>query len=345
MRCGRFILALGLASPVAAGTSDSALASENAVVAVVVGAAGQPEYGEAFEAWAQRWQEAAAAGGATFVQIGGESRAEGAAEGTDRDRLQQCLAAHAVKADAPLWLVLIGHGTFLRDTANFNLRGPDVSSKELAQWLAACERPVVIANCFSASGAFLRDLAAPGRAIVTATQSGAEQNFSRFGDYFSRAIIDRAADLDHDEQVSLLEAFLSASGQVAQFYEDEARLATEHAILDDNGDGLGTRADFYRGVRAVRAARDDAPLDGDAAARIVLVPGGVDRGFTPEQLAARTEIEAEIATLRSTKSELEEAEYYARLEPLLVRLARLYAEAEAASAETRPAADSSNSQE
>jgi hypothetical protein len=34
---------------------------------------------------------------------------------------------------------------------------------------------------------------------------------------------------------------------VAEFYEADGRLATEHALLDDNGDSLGTPADFFRG--------------------------------------------------------------------------------------------------
>ena len=32
--------------------------------------------------------------------------------------------------------MLIGHGTFDGKDAKFNLRGPDVSDEELAQWLA-----------------------------------------------------------------------------------------------------------------------------------------------------------------------------------------------------------------
>ena len=44
------------------------------------------------------------------------------------------------------------------------------------------------------------------------------------------------ADLDKDDQVSLLEAFLTASVRTAEFYEETSRLATEHALIDDNGD-------------------------------------------------------------------------------------------------------------
>ncbi len=46
------------------------------------------------------------------------------------------------------------------------------------------------------------------------------------------------ADLDKDGQVSLLEAFLIASRRTLEFYKVEGRIATEHALIDDNGDGL-----------------------------------------------------------------------------------------------------------
>jgi hypothetical protein len=301
-----------------------ALEAERPVVAVVVGAAGQPEYGKAFQSWADRWEEAASAAGASFVAIG---RA-GEGDLSDREQLKEFLAAHEAPGGGPLWLVLIGHGTHFRETAKFNLRGADVSSKELADWLKGVKRPLAVINCSSSSGAFLADLKAPGRVIVTATQSGAEQNYSRFGEYLSKSIHDVAADLDHDKQVSLLEAFLSASGQVAQFYEDDARLATEHALLDDNADGLGTPATFFRGVRAAREAKDDAPLDGSLAARTILVPGDVDRGFSAAQLARRQEIEAQIDRLRGLKTALDDELYYKQLQPWLVELAKLYEEVE-----------------
>lgn len=302
----------------------SAAENEQPVVAVVVGAAGLPEYGEAFSAWADRWEAAAGEAGASFVAIG---RA-GAGEMTDRERLEQFLKEQRDASPAALWLVLIGHGTYFRDTAKFNLQGPDVSSKELAAWLDEVERPVVVINCASSSGAFIPDLKGNGRVIVTGTQSGAEQNYARFGEYVSQAIGDPSADLDHDEQVSLLEAFLSASKQVAQFYEDDARLATEHALLEDNADGLGTPATFFRGVRPARQAKDDKPLDGSEAARVVLIPGDVDRDFSAEQLVRRRKIEAEIDRVRKLKSALDEDAYYAELQPWLVKLAQLYDEVE-----------------
>ena len=54
--------------------------------------------------------------------------------------------------------------------------------------------------------------------------------------------------------------------------------------------------------------------------------------------ARRDELERELAALRQQKAELAESEYLALLEPLFIRLARLYEEAEreASSATTNP---------
>ena len=42
------------------------------------------------------------------------------------------------------------------------------------------------------------------------------------------------------EEAGALEAFLFASRKTTEFYKAENRLATEHALIEDNGDGLGT---------------------------------------------------------------------------------------------------------
>src|SRR5262249_45384524 len=92
-------------------------AEPRASVVVVVGAGGTEEYGGQFRLWAERWQEAAARGNAETTMIG----LDGLAETTDRERLQTRLAGIAGPSSEPLWLVLIGHGTFDGKTARFNL--------------------------------------------------------------------------------------------------------------------------------------------------------------------------------------------------------------------------------
>jgi hypothetical protein len=145
------------------------------------------------------------------------------------------------------------------------------------------------------------------------------------GFYLAGTIVDPQADLDKDGQTSLLEAFLMAAQRVTDFYQTEGRLATEHALLDDNGDGLGTPADWFRGVRAVKRAEGGATLDGMRAHQLHLLRSGPDQRLSPAQRARRDELEQAIATLRETKSKLAEDDYYAQLERLLVEMARLLA--------------------
>ena len=161
----------------------------------------------------------------------------------------------AEQQTSPLWIVLLGHGTFTRGVAKFNLRGPDVSAEELAEWLQPHTRPVVVVNCASASGPFVNRLSGKNRIVVTATKSGTEQNFARFGKYFAQAIAAPDSDLDHDDEVSVHEAFLRAAADVREFYEAESRIATEHALIDDNGDGRGTPSTMFRGTRPKRRPR------------------------------------------------------------------------------------------
>jgi hypothetical protein len=164
----------------------------------------------------------------------------------------------------------------------------------------------------------------PGRVIITATRSGNEVNVTRFGGYLARAIADPAADLDKDGQTSLLEAYLFASRQVEQFYKEAGRLATEHALLDDNGDGLGTPTDWFRGVRAVKAAADGKSVDGVRAHQLNLVRGEVEQELSPVTRARRDELEKQLSDLRSRKDGMKADDYYDQLEGILIEMARLY---------------------
>lgn len=294
-----------------------ALADDHPLVVIVVGAEGTPEYGQQFRQWAERWQAAARQGMAESFTIGLDEPA-----GTsDRERLQQQLTS-APDDQRPLWLVLIGHGTFDGKKARFNVRGEDITPEDLKGWLQA-ERPTAVINCTSCSGAFLSELSAKGRVVITATRSGSEYNFARLGDYLSSAIVDPQADLDKDDQTSLLEAFLVAAAKVREFYATESRLATEHDLIDDNGDKLGTPAEWFVGLRPTKAAKDGAALDGAQARQFVLVRSDAEQKLPEDIRKRRDELELKLAELRQRKSLLEEDAYFAELETLLVELARL----------------------
>jgi hypothetical protein len=302
--------------------------AERPTVIVVVGAPGSEEYGQKFSVWAGQWEMAAKSAQAHFVRIEHSSGQADSKGPDDAESLKKTLLGLEGSPTEAIWLVLIGHGTFDGKKAKFNFRGRDATAEELAEWIERLSMPVAVINCASSSGPFINALSGPNRVIVTSTKSGAEHNYSRFGEYISEAIADGKADLDKDGQTSLLEAYLSASSSVGDFYKTESRLATEHALIDDNADGLGTPADWFQGYRAVRSAKEGSVPDGHRANQFVLIQNTQDKELPAEIKQRRDELELLIAELRTQKAKLSEDDYYDRLEPLLLELARLYEQAE-----------------
>lgn len=332
------------------------LSAEPADLILVVGAAGEPQYGEMFQQAAERWQEWAADQSLRYQWIGpnesepsnrssNSSESEASAEPdeqadqklettrTDRDLLKQTLTDSLSPTKSkpsrqrPLWIVLMGHGTFRAAEARFNLEGPDVSATEFNAWCANTERPLVVINGASASGPFIPALSGDNRIIVTATRDGEEDNFARFFDAMSKTLQSETADLDHDDAISMLEAFVAANQQVQEYYRVEDRIATEHALIDDNGDGLGTPA---KNMESTLHSGEPAnsKWDGRLATKRILTDFGQHAALSDEQREQRDEWEAKLAALRSKKAKLSEDDYLEQLEQILVPLARLYADAE-----------------
>lgn len=295
-------------------------ANDRATVIVVGGAPGEYEFATVIAQQLEAWTKVAAQAQAKLVAIGGGPMGEP----SDHDQLKAALEAETKEGANELWIVLAGHGTFDGKEAKFNLRGPDLGASELALWLKPFQRPVAIIDTASASAPFINKLAGPKRVVVSSTRSGAEVNYARFGKYFAEAIADPKSDLDKDGQVSLLEAFLSASHRTNEFYKTEGRLATEHALIDDNGDGLGTPADWFRGVRATKRSKDGAALDGARAHQFHLVRSVAEQQLSPETRARRDRLELQLAELRDGKAKLAEDAYFLALEKLLLEIASLY---------------------
>lgn len=289
-------------------------------VFVVVGAPGEAEFATNFVKQADLWEKVCEQANAKRITIGLD---EGSPT-NDLERLRLAFEAEPRDGPAELWLVLIGHGTFDGQEAKFNLRGPDLAATNLALWLKPFHRPVAVINTASASAPFIKPLSGTNRVIVTATRSGNESNFARFGQFFAAALADPPGDLDQDGQNSLLEAFLSAATRVAEFYKTAGRLATEHALIDDNGDGLGTPADWFRGTRATKKARDGGLLDGVRAHQLHLVPGPDEQALSAAVRSQRDALELALARLRETRPAKPDDDYYRQLEVLLVELGRLY---------------------
>ena len=220
----------------------------------------------------------------------------------------------AANSESLVLVVLIGHGTFDSQQAKFNLIGPDLTARDYADLVAALPtRRVVFVNCASSSGEFIKPLSASGRAVITATRSGNEQNATIFAEHFIAGLTDSAADADKNGRVSVLEAFNYASKTTADWYKKNNRLATEHALIDDNGDGTGhEEATAGDGLLAKTLYLDSKPIEqaaGDAElARL---------------LGERQRLEEAIEKLKSRKAEMKQEDYDRELEDLLVELAKV----------------------
>lgn len=280
-------------------------------VLIVLGAPGTEEYGKKFKTQVDAWTNACTKAGITPAVVRGEKTSEELGK-----RLTASDPAHS------LWLVLIGHGTFDGREAKFSAEGPDFDAKQLAGWLKPLKQEVAVIHTASSSGGFLKALSGKNRVIITSTKSPDEVFYARFGEFFADAIGGLPeADLDQDRQVSLLEAFRHSSKATTTFYENDGRLATEHALLEDNGDGVGTRSEV---LAADAVAAPGAILDGERAAQMVLVLSAEEQQLTDAQRSTRDALERELKTLKEQRAKLKEDDYYSKLESLLRKLGEVY---------------------
>ncbi len=221
------------------------------------------------------------------------------------------LARQSAEGDIVL-VVLIGHGSGEGAESRLSVPGPDPTAAEYGRWLdLLAGRRVAIINGASASGDFLPVLAAPGRVVITATRSATERNATTFMTHFTHGIASDEADANRDGQLTLLEAYDYARRAVDEAYTADSRLLTEHAQLDDDGDGKGTSD------TSVPEASD-----GRVAARIVL--GARAAPVSPQVaalLAERRALEGEVEALRRTRDRYDAESYADALETLLVAIA------------------------
>jgi hypothetical protein len=213
---------------------------------LVQGASGEPQYATLHRGWLDRLavvlRDELKFDAASLTIL-----AERPADGEERataDAVRAVLGRFAGSAgpDDLLFIMMIGHGSGVGADAKFNLVGPDLTAAEWKALLDPIAGRLVFVDATSASFGFLQTLSAPGRVVITATNSPAQRYHTVFPDAFIEALTAKAADQDQNGRISMLEAFTHASRLVAQHYEQAGTMATEHAVLDDTGAGNGRRA-------------------------------------------------------------------------------------------------------
>lgn len=284
----------------------------NKFAVIINGAGGEPEYAKQFTEWTTQLNSVLAQRygfDPQKIKVLSEKTATAVEVKSTFATLKSQLDANNV-----VFLFLIGHGSFDGKEAKFNLVGPDLSAADYNQLLTALPtRRIVVFNMASASGEFVKPLSAKGRIVVTATRNGQETNATRFAGFFINALSATDGDTDQDGHTSVLEAFVYATRLTDEFYKRAGRLATEHALLDDNGDGVGReKPEAGEGLLA-RATYLDSLSTGEAAANAA----------TGRLMKERTRLEGEIEQLIARKGNMAEAEYEATLERLFIELAKI----------------------
>lgn len=233
-------------------------------------------------------------------------------EGATREAVVQALDSLRTRAKAAdsVIVMLVGHGSYDGEAYKLNLPGPDIDGEEFAKLLSAVPaRSQLVVNATSASGAVLEKWAAEGRTLITATRSGFERNATRFAQHFAAALAAGSADINKNGAITAQEAFDYASRAVADSFEKDGTLATEHPQIAGDAAGRLTVA------RLASAGPAEPVATNPAVAALV---------------AEREKLDADIESLRGRRESMANDAYLTELQRLLVQLAEVQAKIDAA---------------
>ncbi len=243
----------GEPSPVA-NASNTATGTRRALV--ICGLPGDQEHRKLFAATLEKLHKSLTgryrfAGSEILVRFGTESQAgDGPALASSRGLSSREGIARDVDEmrkrlgpEDTLWVIVMGHGHYDGRHSHLNLPGPDLDERGFAKLFEGMKaREQVFLITTAASGFFLKPLATTGRIVVTATEPDLEVNET----LFPHALADVLAappdgtDRNKDGKISILELYLAVAADVMKRYAAVENLPTEHARLDDNGDGRGS---------------------------------------------------------------------------------------------------------
>lgn len=151
-----------------------------------------------------------------------------------------------VSPDAGCWIVLLGHAHLYASSSQFNVLGPDFDQEQFAAWAMplACREQVFLLT-MPISGFWIKPLAAKSRVIISATEAdleftGTEMPYALGDLLVGQGEHQNLEDIDRDGSLSLLDLYLAVNLEIHGRFKAIDRLQTEHAQLDDNGDGRGS---------------------------------------------------------------------------------------------------------
>ncbi len=242
---------------------------------IVVGLPGDAEHEKQFAAIAGRWrswltQDLGFRADDVHILFGRAGKDGLTKEPATRQSVERGVTSlkDALKPRDRLWVFLLGHGDYDGERASFHLSGPDLHGDELGKLFAdlKCQEQVFWLT-HSASGWLVRPLSAKGRIVIAATAAEAEYNETEFPQALAdltKSPVDQLTG-SKDSKVSVLDIYRKTVKEVEARFAADKRVPTEHAQLDDNGDGVGTEEPI------VAAEGDKKPTaDGALAARTYL---------------------------------------------------------------------------
>ena len=295
-------------------------AAQQRYALIVAGATGGEEYAVQYAAWTGTLSRTLVERlGFDPSQVTVLAEADKPESSATAENVRKAIASvhQRMRREDLLFVLLIGHGTFDGVDAKFNLVGPDLESSEWAGILQPLPGRVVVVNSTAGSFPFIERLSGERRTVITATDSMAQRFDTVFAEYFVKAFEDASADLDKNGRISVWEAFTSTAAGVRRHYQQRGQLSTERALLDDNGDGVGTSA-VEQGHDGAQASR--TYLDAD-------VPGAAPTDEELLKLLQRKALlEGELEELKIRKAFLAAGEYAKEFERIITEYARIASE-------------------
>lgn len=185
-----------------------------------------------------------------------------------REELEKSVMALGAKlqADDAMWVIVVGHSHYDGKHSWLNLPGPDIQQTDFAKLFAdLTAREQVFFITTPTSGYYVKPLSAKGRVVITATETDWETNETEFPHELARVLSAppeaKEFDIDQDGAITLFDLYVTVVRNLAQSYLERELLATEHPLLDDNGDGRGTELQIdYLTVDQGGRAKPDKPL-------------------------------------------------------------------------------------
>ena len=265
------VLAIGLARPPSLAADGSPPARTDCAL-IVVGLPGDDDHATQFKDTALAWRKWLTGplqfpAGGVRILFGDQGEPSLDAGPASRQAIAEEVATiqRTLAPDGRLWVFFLGHANVRGQHSFLHLPGPDLRDDELGALFKTlkCQEQVFWVTT-PASGWFLAGLSTPGRIVITATTRDLEFNETEFPRALAEVSGKIASELDQngDGKISVWEIFGRTSEAVDARFKADNRAPTEHALLDDNGDKVGTerpdpaRQDFPKEKSVKRESQD-----------------------------------------------------------------------------------------